>query len=182
MAAYNGTGTSVSVPGKIRQVVKVLPSGLPDNVFSDHPMWALLGFITLDRYSQDLIMTQHAFGGYKTYMSNNFRWMFERSPAPAANATLYVQSVPKGTDSFTMYCIQMIEETEDITEPWILDWVLNYFKALVMIQEGNIRRQLGMIDAKNDGQNLIDEGLDKVKELKESMNREGVWMLSIKRG
>lgn len=182
LAAYGGSATSVAIPGSIRQIVKVEPSGLPDNVFMNHPMWSLLGFITLDRYTQDLILMQHSFGGYRIYMSNDFRWRFQRSPDPTADATLYIQSVPKGTTHFAITCIREIGEDEDVTEQWTLDWMLGYYKALVMIQEGNIRRQLNMIDAKNDGQSLIDEGIAKTKELQETLRKEGIWMLAMRRG
>ena len=48
MYDYASPAVTVTVDPDIKSVVSVYPSVLVENLFSDHPMWVLLGFITLD--------------------------------------------------------------------------------------------------------------------------------------
>ena len=66
-------------------------------------------------------------------------------------------------------------------DDYILDWILNYAKALLKQIEGNTLRKSSIIGINNDGQQLLNEGLDAQKELQESLSRDGRWLAFAKR-
>ena len=65
---------------------------------------------------------------------------------------------------------------EEITSEYIVDWFLYYVKAQVKMVEGNTLRKADALKISNDGQQLLNEGKEEVKELQERLGIEGRWM------
>ena len=80
------------------------------------------------------------------------------------------------------YCKEKrITNTETIQDEYILDWILNYSKALLKIIEGNTLRKSDIIGIKNDGADLVNEGVTDKKELQESLGRDSRWVCLARR-
>lgn len=168
----------ISVPVGMKNVVKVYPSVLEDSLLQNTPMGMLLGFVTLDSMTTDLIMTIQAMEGYRVYMGQDFRWRFERSELPdTVGGKLYVQSVPRATTKLAIVGLKRIVGDEEISDEFILDWVLKYALALCKVKEGNILRKAQIIGIQNDGQAMLDEGLKSVEELQLSLSQQAQWAL-----
>jgi hypothetical protein len=84
-------------------------------------------------------------------------------------------------DSTGINCTVTYSYYEDIKSEFILDWVLNYTKALVKLTEGNALRKSGAINIQNDGQALFDEGADEKKSLEDKLAIEGRWIAFCRR-
>lgn len=65
---------------------------------------------------------------------------------------------------------------EEVKSEYILEWMLQYIKALVKMVEGNTLRKTDAINIKNDGQQLYDEGKADKERLEERLASEGRWM------
>jgi len=70
---------------------------------------------------------------------------------------------------------------EEITSEYMLEWILYYIKAQVKMVEGNTLRKADALKISNDGQQLINEGKEEVKELQEKLAAEGRWMAFARR-
>lgn len=70
---------------------------------------------------------------------------------------------------------------EDIKSEFILNWILNYSKALVKMAEGNTLRKAAAINITTDGQALYTEGKEEKQALEEQLSREGLWLSFPKR-
>src|ERR1051326_5340243 len=131
MFDYAMSSNFISLSTDIKNVVQVYPSVMQEELFINHPMWALLGFITLDQFTNDLIMLSQAFEGYRVYLGQDFRWRYERSTDQDNTAgKLYVQQVPRGAAKLAVVGLKWLLPDEDITDPFITDWVLSYTLAL----------------------------------------------------
>jgi hypothetical protein len=173
---------AIQLDSDIKTVVKVYPSTMRETFFSDHPMWVLLGFITLDRHTQDLMQLTHTYEGYRIYLGTDFRWKWERSTDSDVGGWLYLQNTPRDSSNVAVVGLKRILENEDIADEFILDWILQYTKALVQIMEGNVLRKGQIIGIQQDGQNLLDEGLRLKEELQERLKKEARWaMLAIRK-
>jgi len=176
----SGTDTQAQcqVDADIKQVVTCYPSVLREELFSNHPMWVLLGFITLDRNTQDLIQLSHTFEGYRVYLGNDFRWHFERS---LDNGTtpgwLYMQQMPTGASSVAVVGTKRLTDTEEIKDDYILDWIMQYTKAQVNLAEGNTMRKLPTTGLTLDGDALVAEGKASIDRLQDVLKKEGHWVL-----
>ena len=182
MVDYDGTSYAVEVPKKFKTVVNVLPNKMRENILSDHPMWMLLGFVTLDAHTQDLMQVSYTFEEYKRWLGANFRWKWVRSEDPEANGGyVYVQSIPEGTNAFAILGTKRVEETEDIKDEFIYRWIRDYARSLTKMYEGNVLRKADIIGVRNDGQAQVDEAKEETKDLEEKLRQEGRWLLLAKR-
>ena len=64
---------------------------------------------------------------------------------------------------------------EEITSEYILEWMLQYIKALVKMVEGNTLRKTSAINIVNDGQELYEEGKTDKERLESRLAEEGKW-------
>jgi hypothetical protein len=172
----------LEVPIDIKTVANCYPSVLRQNLLSDHPMWVLLNFVTLNMYSRDLMQVEHAYNGYKIYLGEDFRWKFLRSEDPAVKGSLFLQKIPRDSSRVAVVGAKRIVDGEDIKSEHILDWILYYAKALLRITEGNTLRKAGTIGVTNDGNELVNEGKDEIVNLQTRLKEEGRWLLFAKRG
>lgn len=180
MKDYNNE-KALRLDADIKTVVQCYPSTLEKAVLSSHPMWALLGLLTLDRYTADIMLLQHTFGGYSIYVGHDFRWKFVRSEDPTEGGWLYVQSVPRGTQKLAIVGLKRIMPDEDIKDEFVLDWILRYSKALVKVMEGNTLRKAQMLGIQNDGESLVTEGKEEIRVLQRKLKQEGLWAVLAKR-
>jgi len=173
--------SAIQLGPEIKTVVQCYPSTMEKTVLSSHPMWALLGLLTLDRYTADIMLLYHTFGGYSIYVGHDFRWKFIRSESPVEGGWLYVQEVPREADKLAVIGLKRILSNEDIKDEFILDWILKYSKALVKVIEGNTLRKAQIIGIQNDGEDLVSEGKQEVEKLQKKLKQEGLWAVLAKR-
>lgn len=170
-----GTNTPIILDKSIKQVVNVEPSKMQSWIWQDHPMWSLLGFMVLDKFTYDLIVMSHAFQNYRTYLGVDFRWRYVRSEDPAVGGQLFMDHLPREADSVAVTGLKRIVPDEDIKDQHIIDWVLYYTKALVKMVEGNTLRKSDIVGIKNDGQEIYSEGKEEKTELQTRLRKEGRW-------
>jgi hypothetical protein len=181
MVSYAPGTVRVQLPATFKMPVTVIPSQTTTWIWNDHPLWTLLGITVLDNVTTDLIMMSEAFRNYRIYVGTDFRWTFDKSDDPEVGGYLYCINVPAGTSGLHVIGTKRILRSEDIEIEYALDWLLYYAKALVKQVEGNILRKAGLIDAKNDGQELVNEGMKEMKELQERLARDSRWVVLAKR-
>jgi len=173
---------AIQLDKEIKTVVRCYPSTLEANVLSAHPMWSLLGLLTLDRYTHDIMLLQHTFGGYNIYIGNDFRWKFIRSESRDEGGWLYLQHVPKIADKLAVVGLKRLFIAEDdIQDEFILDWILQYSKALVKVIEGNTLRKAQIVGIANDGEELLQEGKEEVEKLQKKLKQESMWAMLARR-
>jgi len=158
-----------------KNVFEVYPTTSTTWIWNNHPMWTLLGLTILDNVTSDLIIMSEAFKNYKKYVGSNFAWKWERSTDSSTGGYLYVDNVPSGVSSLFVVGSKRIRSTDSIQDDYILDWILNYSKALLKQIEGNTLRKGDLIGLHNDGGDMISEGKTEQEEMKESLAREGRW-------
>jgi len=181
MVNYTSGANYVEVDLDIKRVSNVYPSRMTESLFSDHPMWVLLGFISLDRYTQDMMLLSHTYEGYKIYLGSDFRWTFERGEDLTKKGKLFLQNVPKDAAKLAVVGSKRFVDGEEIKDDFILEWLLRYVKALVKMNEGNVWRKSSIINIQNDGQAILDEGKAEADKLQEDLRKEGRWQLFAKR-
>lgn len=181
MVVKPGSGLSVQLSAEIKTVVQVYPATVASNVLNQHPLWTMLGVQLLDNVTSDLIMLSEAFRNYQIYIGTDFRWTFEKSEDPLVGGYLYVKNPSSASTYLCVEGTKRIVPGETIKQEYILDWVLDYSKALLKEIEGNTLRKSGIIDIKNDGNDLVREGIEKQKELKEQLSKDGRWVAIVKR-
>lgn len=172
---------AIQVDPDVKLVVKVIPDRTTTWIYEDLPLWTLLGTAILDNVTSDLILMGEAFRTYKKYLGADFSWIFVKSDDPQVGGWLYIQNLPHGASKVCVIGTKRILPNEDIKHEWVLDWILRYSKALVKMVEGNTLRKADLIDAKNDGQQLYDEGKEEVKDLQQQLVEEGRWVALAKR-
>lgn len=178
MINYDGSSNFVTLTTDIKNVVQVYPSVMQEELFSNHPMWALLGFITLDKYTSDLIMLSQAFEGYRIYLGTDFRYKYVRSTdQDNTPGQLYLQNVPRGAYKLAVVGLKWILPSEEVTDGFILNWLMYYQLSLCKAKEGNVLRKADIIGVQNDGQRMLDEGLEEAKILQETLAKESRWAL-----
>jgi len=163
------------VPTDIKTVVEVMPNDFQDDYFANHPMYILLGYVTLDRFTQDFILISNTYEAYRRFLNADFKWNFQRTEDPAVGGTIYFQNIPRAVTKMTINGLKRILPEEDIKDEHILEWILEYSRALVEISEGVILRKSGMIGIQNDGTDLVQEGTTKVDALQERLRQEARW-------
>lgn len=176
-----GIGSRVQLSTEFKSVVTVYPTRTTTWIWNDHPLWTLLGITVLDNVTSDLILMSEAFRNYRIYVGTDFRWVFDKSDDPSEGGFLYAINVPAATKSLLVVGTKRIIAEEDIKVEYILDWILYYAKALVKQVEGNVLRKASIVDVKNDGQDLVDEGQEEMKDLQERLARDSRWVAFVKR-
>lgn len=171
----------VQLDAAFKGVVDVLPTTAAEYLWNNHPLWTLTGITVLDNVTTDLIMMSEAFRSYRIYVGTNFRFAYQKSDDPTVGGHLYCVNIPNGTSTILVIGTKRITKNEDITNNYILDWILYYAKALVKQIEGNILRKTAIIDTPLDGQELISEGREEQKILKEDLQKDSRWVVFIKR-
>jgi len=169
----------VALPAEFKNVTRVYPSTTPDWILQNHPLWTLLGITIIDNLTADLVMMSEAFRNYRYYIGTDFKFYFDRNMNPDTNDTggyLYMTNLPQNTTAVCVVGTKRIIDGEDITSEYLLEWVLQYVKAQVKMIEGNTLRKSGAINIKNDGQELMNEGKEEVKDLQARLREEGKWV------
>jgi len=166
----------VQLLSEIKTVVRVYPSTMQEELFSNHPMWVLLGFITLDKYTQDLMLLSHTFEGYRIYLGNDFRWKWIRADNSSEGGWLYIQQVPMGATRLAVVATKRIVADEDITDEFIYRWIRDYARVIVKMYEGNVLRKAQIIGIANDGDMMISEAKEEKKDLEENLRKESFWL------
>ena len=177
IARMFNVGASLQLSNDIKTVISAYPCRMDEYLFTSHPMWVLLGMITLDRYTQDLMLVSHTFEGYRIYLGNDFRWKFIRSEDSTEGGWLYLQQIPESSSKVAVVGTKRIIADEDITDEFIYNWLREHAKAKTKVYEGNILRKAQIIGIANDGQNMVDEGMQEMKDLEEALRKEGRWAM-----
>lgn len=182
MFDYDGS-KRIQLNTQFKSVVEVLPCVKSTWIWNEHPMWTLLGVTVIDNVTSDLILMSEAYKNYRTYLGADMRWQFEKSENPdTEGGYLYVQNVPYGVSALAVIGTKRIVSNEYATQEYIKEWILSYSKALVKQCEGNILRKSGIVGIKNDGQELVNEGKEEMKDLQERLTKDGRWTAFLKRG
>jgi hypothetical protein len=181
MVGVNPNSIKVELPLSVKNVAQVYPSAQVGTVMQNHPMWTLLGIQILDNVTSDLINVSTAFSNYKTYIGNDFRWTFVDAGNPTLPSYLMVTNSPVGADKLCVVGTKRLFTNDDVVHEHILEWLLQYVKALVKMSEGRLLRVTSLIDVKNDGAELVREGLEEKKALEERLGKESMWVLFGKR-
>ena len=172
----------VVLPANVKGVVKVLANTSQDPVFSATPEYALLGLSVLPNYTSDLIDLQHAFGGYRVYLGQDFRWKFMRSEDETVGGDLYLQSLPRESSTVVVIGTKRINVDEDITDTHIYDWLRRYAYALTRKQHGDALKNAGMVGVMTPGADHVTDGDKMLAELQEELRKSGRWALLGQRG
>lgn len=175
------TGTRVQLPASMKNVYTIIPGQETAWILRDHPLWTLVGVQVLDNVTSDLIVMSEAYKNYRYYTGTDLRWHFERSDDPTVGGYLYIINMPANSTRVCVVGTKRITLEEDITSEHICDWILRYAKALVKCIEGNTLRKVGLINATNDGESLVNEGLAEVKDLQAALAVEGRWAVMARR-
>jgi hypothetical protein len=70
----------------------------------------------------------------------------------------------------------------DIKNEYVLDWILQYSRALLKITEGRLLRKGDIISVKNDGQELVNEGEKEKEKCEHKLSVDGRWFAFARRG
>jgi len=183
MYDYSSGTKRVQLGTEFKTVTKVYPNKTTSWIYDDHPLWSLLGITILDNVTSDMIIMSEAFKNYRNFVGTDFRWRFVKSEDPdVEGGYLYAINIPSGTTSLYVEGTRRITcDDTNITSEYILDWILNYSKALLRIIEGNTLRKGDIVGIKNDGQEMINEGKEEKKELEERLAVDGRWVAMIRR-
>lgn len=182
MVSYATGQKRVQLDKQYKQVVDVIPGKTTTWIWNDHPLWTMLGVTIIDNITADLIMMSEAFRNYRIYVGTDMRWEFIKSDDPNEGGWLYMMNLPKGSDAIAVVGTKRITSDETIKTDYILNWILDYAKALLQRTEGNTLRKASIIGVQNDGDKLVDEGTIQMKELQEKLETEGRWVALIQRG
>lgn len=175
-----GTGR-IQLDDNFKSVVDVMPTSQTTWIWNDHPLWTLLGISVLDNITSDLILMTEAYKTYRKYIGNDMRWTYTPSDNPTEGAYVYVSNQPASVESLLIVGTRRITNTETIQDASILDWVLNYAKALLKMVEGNTLRKAGIVGITNDGDTLVREGKEEQELLKKALYRDSRWVVLARR-
>lgn len=181
MVDYTPGTKRVQLNNQFKSVVRVYPATTTTWIWNDHPLWTLVGVTILDNVTGDLIMMSEAFRNYRIYVGTDFRWTYQKSEDPAQGGWLYCINVPSGVQKLAVEGTKRITADETVKVDYILQWVLDYAKALLLYTEGNTLRKAGIIDVKHDGGDLTRESDARVKDLQEQLVRDGRWVAFVRR-
>ena len=181
MYEYAHKTPRIQVSPEFKMVVEILPAKGTTNIFEGHPLWTLTGVTLMDSVRTDLIMMAEGFRNYKQYIGANFRWDFVRSDDPASGGFVYAKNIPNSAASLCVIGTKRILRNENIKSQYILDWILRYTKALVMMIEGNTLRKTMIIDTPIDGAELVREGREDMLRLQTELARDSRWVIMAQR-
>jgi hypothetical protein len=140
-----------------------------------------MGITVLDNVTGDLILMSEAFRNYRVYVGTDFQYIFEKSDDPTIGGYLYCINVPNGTERLYVVGTKRIIEDEDVKVEQVLDWIYRYTKTLLKQVEGNTLRKSSIINIANDGQQMVDEGREEMKEMQENLAKDSRWVVFAKR-
>ena len=160
-----------------KTVVQLWPNTSTPTTWVSFPSWNLLGISVLDNVTSDMILMTEAFRNYRQYVSSTLQFHFEPGATPDDVGRLYIQNWPQGASRACVVGTRRFFQDDDITNEYVLEWMLDYAKALLKIQEGNTLRKAGIINVKNDGQELVDEGMKEKADLQQRLIEEGRWVI-----
>ena len=175
MYTFANADVRVQLDAKFKLVARVYPSAISTWIWQGQPLWTLLGIQVMDNVTMDMIVLGEAFKNYRSYIGTDFRWKFVASEDPTVGGYLYLQNLPSGATHICVEGAKRITRIEDATSEHILNWLLYYIKSLVKQVEGNTLRKSSIIGVSNDGQELMNEGKDEMKELQDQVQKEGRW-------
>jgi len=178
---YQAMSPRLQLDVDFKNVVQVLPATIPDSILQNHPLWTLTGIMIIDNMSSDLVMLSESYKNYRYYIGTDFSFVFEKSDDPAVGPYLYMKNLPNNTTRICVIGTKRILPNEDVTSESVLDFLLNYTKALVKTIEGNTLRKTDAISVHNDGQAMINEGIEEIKELKARLAVDGRWFSMARR-
>lgn len=181
MIDYPSGTKRVQMNTQFKTVVDIYPAKTTTWIWNDHPLWTLLGITVLDNVTGDLIMLSEAFRNYRCYIGTDFQWIFEKSDDPTIGGYLYCINIPSSTQSLYVVGTKRITEDEDVKVEQVKDWLYRYSKTLVKQVEGNTLRKSSIISIQNDGQQLVDEGREEMKDLQERLSKDSRWVLLARR-
>lgn len=176
-----GENGRVQLTKEFKSVVDIFPDRTTTFIFQSHPLWTLLGITILDNVTEDLITLGEAYRAYRSYVGAELRWKFEKSDDPEIGGYLYVAGMPPKATQMYVVGTKRLYAADDVVQENTLEWILSYVKALLKQVEGNTLRKSDIIGVKNDGQQLVDEGKEEVKELQERLGKEGRWVTFARR-
>lgn len=179
--SYQGQGQAFPVDSEFKYVTNVYPSVSPQLLWQDNSLWKLFGLTILDNVTSDLIMMTQAFQNYQIYVGTDFRWTYEMNPDPTKPGTLFFTGNPYTNSMMCVVGSKRIMPNEDVKSEHILNWLLYYSKALLKMCEGNMLRKADIINVRNDGQTLMEEGKTEKEELEKRLSEEGRWLIMAKR-
>jgi hypothetical protein len=179
--AANPSGAAIPIPPEFKYVTAVYPAVSPQLLWQDNTLWKLFGLTILDNVTSDLIMMTQAFQNYQIYVGTDFRFTYEHNPDPTKYGTLYYTGNPYSNARLCVVGSKRLMPNENITSEHILDWLLYYAKALLKMCEGNMLRKADIINVRNDGQTLMDEGKQEKLDLEKRLAEEGRWLIMAKR-
>ena len=182
MVAYTTSQTRAQLSTEFKSVVTVYPSNTTTWIWNDHPLWSILGVTVLDNITSDMILLSQAFRNYRIWIGADFRWTFQKSEDPdGEGGYLYAINIPSNVMGLCVVGTKRVMNTEDIKQEYILNWILNYTKALVSEIEGNTLRVATIVDIKNFGDQLRQEGREDKKALQEKLEKDGRWVVLARR-
>ena len=179
MVAYDFTasGGAVTIDKEFKTVVQLWPNNATPHTWVNFPAWNLLGISVLDNITSDMILMTEAFRNYRQYVSANLQFHFEAGATPDDDGKLYIQNWPQGATKALVVGSRRFADDVDITNEYVLEWMLSYSKALLKMQEGNTLRKSSIINVNNDGQELVNEGKEEKAELQQRLLEEGRWVM-----
>lgn len=166
---------------QFKTVVDIYPDKTTTWIWNDHPLWTLMGITVLDNVTGDLIMMSEAFRNYRVYVGTDFQWQFDKSDDPAVGGYLYCINIPSGTQNLFVMGTKRITDDEDVKIEQVLDWLYRYSKAQLKQIEGNTLRKVSVVGVSNDGQQLVDEGKQEIKDLQVELAKNGRWVVMSRR-
>jgi len=167
---------AVQVSPGIKTVVKVYPSQVPDTIYTQYPTWTLLGISMMEYNTQDLVMLSQTFKNYQVFTGHQMQFTYEPSSDMTVGGKLYIQDLTRANNALAVVGTKRIIPGEDIAIEPILEWILEYSKALVKMAEGNSLRKASAIGIQNDGSDLVSEGKTEKDQLQERLKAEGRWL------
>jgi len=167
---------SIQLDPMFKEVVAVMPNYTTNWIMEGYPIWSLLGITVLDNLTSDLIILSEAFRNYQYYLGSDFRFHFEKGEDPTVGGYLYIQNFPAKATKAIVVGTTRYNKIEQIKDEFVQDWVLNYCKALLKMNEGTTLRKADIISVSNDGQRMFEEGEALKKELQENLMKDGRWV------
>jgi len=182
MVPYASGQSRAQLSEEFKSVTQIYPSRNANWIWNEYPTWSLAGIAVLDNVRTDLILATEAFKTFNIYVGANFRWVFEENhDDPTEGGYLYCKNVPSGTTGVYVLGTKRILPDDDLDSQHINDWILYYSRALLKQIEGNTLRKTVVAGMNLDGQALMSEGKQEVKELQDRLAREGRWVCFMRR-
>lgn len=175
------TGNKMVLDPEIKTVVQVWPSMQTTNLQYGDPSWSLLGIQSINNLTSDIIQLNEAYKLYRNYLGADFRFYWKRSDDPKVGGTLFLENLSSQASNIEIVGTKRIMEDEDVTQEYIVNWLLLASKAQVKMAEGNALRKGELIGLKTDGASYIDEGQKLWDEMKSDLEKNSRWVSLVAR-